>query len=218
MQIETLDVEKRKAAGTRAAARLRRTGRLPAILYGHKIEPVTLSLDCHAVEMQLSHGAHLINLKMEGTEQPCLIKDVQYDHLGSKLVHVDLARVDLSERVKVHVPIELRGHPKGVHEGGVLMHELVSVEIECMVTDIPDNIRVEVADMELDQVMHVKDLQLPEGITATSDPEAVVAMVRVPAAKAVEVEEAIEGEKPTEAEPEIIAKGKGEEATEKKQE
>lgn len=214
MQIETLIVESRKATGTRAAARLRRAGKLPAVLYGHRIEPVTLSLDCHAVEMQLAHGAHLINLAMEGKEQPCLIKDVQYDHLGSKLVHVDLARVDLSERVKVHVPIELRGHPKGVHDGGVLMHELASLEVECRVSDIPESIRVEVADMELDQVMHVKDLVLGEGITATSDPEAVVAMVRMPAAKAAAIAEVIEGE-PTEAEPEVIAKGKGEEDSEK---
>lgn len=214
MQIETLEVQKRKSAGTRAAARLRRAGKLPAILYGHKIEPVTLTLDCHAVEMQLAHGAHLINLKMEGNEQPCLIKDVQYDHLGSKLVHVDLARVNLSERVKVHVPIELRGHAKGVHEGGVLMQELVSVEIECMVSAIPDNIRVDVADMELDQVMHVKDLVLPEGITAESDPEAVVAMIRIPAVKVEEVTEVVEGE-PTGTEPEVITKGKGEEGAEK---
>ena len=76
MEIQTLKVDKRTAAGSRAAARLRRAGKLPAIIYGHKREPVGLTLDRHAVEMQLAHGAHLINLEMEGRKQPCLIKDV----------------------------------------------------------------------------------------------------------------------------------------------
>ncbi|MCH8206525.1 MAG: 50S ribosomal protein L25, partial [Chloroflexi bacterium] len=106
-----------------------RAGKLPAILYGHKREPVGLTLDRHDVEMQLAHGAHLINLEMEGRKQPCLIKDVQYDHLGSTPIHVDLTRVELDERVKVRVPIEVRGHAKGVAEGGVLFLDVAEVEI-----------------------------------------------------------------------------------------
>lgn len=218
MDIQTLRVELRKPAGSRAAARLRRTGKLPAVLYGHKREAVGLTLDRHDVEMQLAHGAHLINLDMEGSAQACLIKDVQYDHLGSLPIHVDLTRVDLDELVKVRIPIELRGHAKGVAEGGILFHELVEVEVECKVSEIPKNIRVEVAELELDQVLHVKDLTLPDGLTAVSDSESVVAMVRLPAVKAQAVEDA-EGAAaaPTaEGEPEVITKGKAEDGTDDK--
>ncbi len=214
MEIQTLQVESRKPAGSRAAARLRRTGKLPAVLYGHERPPASLALDQLALEAQLGHGAHLINLQLEGKEQPCLIKDVQYDHLGSTPIHVDLTRVDLTERVTIHVRVELRGHPTGVtHGGGVLMQEMAEVEIECRVSDIPEHVRVDVDDLELDQVLHVKDLVLAEGMTAKSDPEAVVAMVRMPAAKAAIIAE-VEGETAA-GEPEVISKGKEEEGPEK---
>lgn len=212
MEIHDITMEPRKTAGSRAAARLRRKGKLPAILYGHGETPMPVALDRHEVEIQLSHGAHLINLNMEGKMQACLIKDVQFNHLGSEPIHVDLARVDLSELVKVFVPIELRGSAKGTHEGGVLMHEMADVEIECRVSDIPEKLRVDVSHLELDQVMYVKDLPLPEGMTAVTDPESVVALVRIPAAKAATLTEGVEGAAPTTAEPEVISRGKGEEA------
>ncbi len=129
------------------------------------------------------------------------------------MVHVDLTRVDLTDRVKVHIEVELRGAPKGVAEGGVLRAGLKELVLECLVTSIPDKIRVDVSELEKDQVMHVKDLQLESGLTALSDPEAVVAMVREPAVKAPEEEEA--GEAAAVAapsgEPQVIAKGKEEE-------
>ena len=106
----------------------------------------------------MAHGAHLVNLDVQGKVQPCLIKDAQYDHLGAELVHLDLARVDLNETVKVHVTLELRGTPKGAAEGGQLRQEMMELEVECLVTNIPENIRVSVADLALNQVLYVKDL------------------------------------------------------------
>ncbi len=213
MEIPTLKVDQRKVAGTRAAARLRRTGKLPAIVYGHKIDPVPVTLDSHDVTKLLDHGAHVVNLELGGQLQACLFKDAQYDHLGAELIHLDLARVDLTERVKVRVEVELRGSPKGVADGGVLRAGLKEIEVECLVTNIPDKIRVEVGDLEKDQVLHVKDLKLESGLTALSDPEAVVAMVREPTVKAAEEEEAAAGAATTAApgaEPEVITKGKEE--------
>lgn len=211
MEIQEIKVESRRAAGTRAARRLRRTGKLPAILYGHKLDPVSLTLDRHEVERQIGQGAHLLNLKLEGKEQACLIKDVQYDHLGSTPLHLDLTRVDLTERVKVQVPLEFRGTPQGVSEsGGSFMQELGQIEVECLVSDIPEIIRVEVGELALDQVLHAKDLVLPEGVSSAADPEAVIAMVRMPAAKLAEAAEPTETPA-AEGEPEVIAKGKGDE-------
>lgn len=209
MDIPTLKAEPRKSAGSRAAARLRRSGKLPAIIYGHKQDPEPVALDYHDVDIQLKHGAHLVTLDLGGKKQPCLFKDAQYDHLGASIMHLDLARVDLNERVKVHVPIELRGTPKGVADGGVLRQEMNDIEVECLVTSIPEHIRVNVAELGLDQVLFVKDLQLGEGIKPISDADSVVATVRQPLVQAEAVPGApVEG---ASTEPEVIAKGKVEE-------
>lgn len=221
MEIPTIKAESRNVAGSRAAARLRRKGKLPAIVYGHKQDPVAIALETHDVEQHLSHGAHLVNLEVQGKVQPCLIKDAQYDHLGAELVHLDLARVDLTEKVKVHVALDLRGTPKGAAEGGQLRQGLMELEVECLVTSIPESIRVNVADLALNQVLYVKELQLDAGLIAITDPEAVVATCRLPVAV---VETPAEGAAPVEgaAEPEVIAKGKveeeGAEAAEKEKE
>jgi large subunit ribosomal protein L25 len=214
MEIPTLKGEPRKVAGSRAAARLRRAGKLPAIVYGHRIDPLAVTLDYHDVELQLRHGTHVVNLDLRGEVQPCLFKDAQYDHLGTKLVHVDLARVSLTERVKVRVPLMLRGQPKGTAEGGVLHQELAEVEVECPALHIPDAIRVDVSGLELNQVLYVKDMTAGENLTFLTDGEAVVATVREPMAQ---VEEVAAAAAPTAeaaaaaAEPEVIAKGKAEE-------
>lgn len=210
MEMPTLSVESRKAAGSRAAARLRRLGKLPAVLYGHGREPAALTLDTHDVERQLEHGMHVVNLNMDGKVQPCQFKDVQYDYLGSSLVHVDLIRVDLTERITLAVPLEFRGTPAGVSEGGVFRHELTDLEIECVVAEIPDSIRADIAHLGLDQVLYVKEIKLPSGMTTVTDPEAVVGMVRLPIA-APETPLVAEGEAPVAEEPEVIAKGKAEE-------
>jgi large subunit ribosomal protein L25 len=154
----------------------------------------------------------VVSLELDGRQQACLFKDAQYDHLGAELIHVDLARVDLTELVKVHVEVELRGTPKGVADGGVLRAVLKELEVECLVTNIPDQIRVEVGDLEKDQVLHVKDLHLESGLTLLNDPEDVVATVREPVVKADEETEAAEAAAAAPAgEPEVITKGKEEE-------
>ena len=94
------------------------------------------------------------------------MKEVQYDHLGIEVIHVDFARVSLDEKVEVTVPLELKGTPKGEAEGGVLSQIMNELEVECLVTDIPDVIRVNVSEMKLDDVLHIKDLKLPAGVVA----------------------------------------------------
>ncbi len=213
MDIPTLNVESRKAAGTRAAARLRRGGKLPAVVYGHGRTPASVSLEYHDVERYLEHGLHVVKLDLDGNVQPCQFKAAQYDHLGSTLVHVDLVRVDLTERVKVTVQIEFRGKPKGAEAGGVFRHEMTELEIECVVAEIPESVRVDISELDLDDVIHAKDVAIPEGMTIAGDPEAVVGVVRLPAV--VAEPEPTEGEGEGEegaaaAEPEVITKGKPE--------
>lgn len=207
MEIPTINVETRKAAGTRAAVRLRKDGKLPAILYGHERDPAALSLDYKEVEQLIYGGYHVVNLSMEGKSQACQFKDAQWDHLGKKLIHLDMLRVDLNERVNVTVTLEFRGTPKGAAEGGILHHSMNDIEIECVVSNIPESIRVDVSGMDLDDVLHVRDVKLPESMTHVMDEDAVVATLKLPV-EAPEEEEAVEGEEGEGAEPEIIGKGK----------
>jgi large subunit ribosomal protein L25 len=202
MQIAQLPAEKREAQGTRASRRLRKDGKLPAIIYGHGQTPENITIPVRELNMVLEHGAHLVELKVNGAAQQCLIKDVQYDHLGIVPVHADFARVDLNERVKVRVPLDFRGTPVGVNEGGLLDHDMVDIEIECLVTEIPDSLRVNVAELKLGQNLHVRELELPANVKAISPPEAIVASVRAKTAEVVATAPTEEG--PTQ--PEIIGR------------
>ena len=207
-QTITVKAEARNERGSRANKRLRDQGLIPGVIYGHKQDVLPITLPKKETVNHLNHGAHVFSLAIDGKTENALVKEVQYDHLGMEVLHIDFARVDLNERVTVTVPIELRGTPKGAADGGVLTQVMADLEIECVVTDIPEVIKHSVADMELNSALHIKDLKLPAGATATHDGELIVATVKaiVEAAPA----EAAEGS----AEPEVIGKKKEEEGAE----
>ncbi len=219
MEIKTIKASRRDPHGSRSAQRLRRSGQVPGIVYGHKQDPEAIALDRALVEHELESGAHIVQLDLGGRSETCLIKDVQFDHLGIELQHIDFARVDLNERVRVKVPIELRGHAKGQEKGGVVSQQLMEIEVECLVTAIPSQLRVPIADLDLNQMLHIREVALPEGVRAVGDPEAIVVMCREPLA-AVEAPAATEPAAEGAAEPEVITKGKaakeGEEEAEEK--
>jgi large subunit ribosomal protein L25 len=199
-QSAQINAKPRSELGTRANKRLRAEGLLPGVIYGHKEAVIPVTLPRKEVVTHLRGGAHLFDLHLDGHAQKVLVKEVQYDHLGVEVIHADFARVSLDEKVKVTLAIELKGTPKGEEEGGVLQQVLVELEIECLVTDIPDMIRHNVAEMALNDVLHVSDLALPAGVRVLGDPERIVATVR-------EVLEEVAAE-PTEgaAEPELIGR------------
>ena len=210
MEITTVQGEARQPGNRHANERLRHGGLIPAVIYGHGEAPEHVSLSRHDVELALEHAAHVINLKLQGGEKQYLLKDVQYDHLQKTPVHVDLVRVDVNERVKVNVPIEFRGTPKGVAEGGTLLHVISELEVECLVLQIPDAIRVRVDHLVINQQLHVSDVTPPENATILNAPTEIVAIVQPPRAEAVVAPAVVEGEA-TSAEPEVIIKGKPEE-------
>jgi large subunit ribosomal protein L25 len=209
VQSANVTVKSRSELGSRANKRLRDSGFIPGVIYGHKEAVVPITLPKKEVVGHLAKGAHLFSLGIDGKNENVLIKEVQYDHLGMEVLHVDFARVDLNERVEVTVPLELKGEPKGEEEGGVLQQIVSELEIECLVTDIPHSIIHNVSDMALDSVLHIKDLKLPPGVKAMQDEDLIVATVKEIAEEAPT--EAVEGET---AEPEIIGKKpeEGEEA------
>lgn len=200
-----LNVETRtkQETGSRANKRLRDRGLVPAVIYGHKQDVVPVKVNRKEITYHLNHAAHLFALKLGDRSETVLVKDVQYDHLGSEVIHVDFARVDLNERVEVTVPLELKGTPKGEEDGGVLQQIVAELEIECLVTEIPEAIRHNVSDMGMDSVLHLKDIKLPEGVKALQDPELILATVKEVQEVAPAAATAAEGES---AEPEVIGR------------
>lgn len=172
-----LKAVRRSEQGTHQVRRLRKSGRLPAIIYGHKEEPIPVSMDKHDLVEAVHHGARLLELDIEGQDQNVLIKQVQYDHLGQDIIHVDLTRVRLDERVEVTVPVVLRGKPSGAEEGGVVTQLVAAVRVECLVTAIPEEIRASIAGLKIGDSIKAGQLVLPPGATLLLDPETLICTV-----------------------------------------
>src|SRR3982751_6061400 len=154
-QAAQITVKTRPELGSRANKRLRDSGFVPGVIYGHKEAVVPVTIPKKDVTNHLNRGAHLFDLALDGRSEKVLVKEVQYDHLGIEVIHVDFARVSLDEKVEVTVPLEFKGAPKGGAPGGALQQMISDLEIECLVTDIPSSIRVNVADLGVDDVLHV---------------------------------------------------------------
>ena len=206
---EVLEVEPRESLGKLNNRRLRNSGKLPAVLYGHGEDPVNLTVIADQLDATLRHGGHLVDLKGAAKGQ-AFLKDVQWDTFQQYVLHVDLLRVDASDRVKVELPVVVRGEAPGISEGGVVEHLLHSIEIETSATDIPDNLHLSVNELHLGGSLKPADIEdLPSGATVVTDANAVI--VHCVEAKA-EIEE-----EPTEAaasaEPEVIGQKDDEEAS-----
>jgi len=209
MEQAVLRYQTRPSAGTRASRRLRDRGCIPVVIYGHGEPPELISVDRHDLEVELIHGQRTLALDRDGSTVRYLIKEVQYDHLGIRPLHVDLMRVDLDERVTVSVALELRGVPRGVSEGGVLEQTLSELEVECLALEIPDTLHPLVTHMGVGDVLYARDVALPAGVTLVTPPDERVATVRM-LAEEVAVEAPAEGP----AEPELIGRAREEEPAE----
>lgn len=207
----------RKEHGSSKARGLRRAGRVPAILYGHKEAVVPMALDVDELEKALRHGARVVELQVDGRNEQALIHQVQFDHLGKEILHVDFKRVSKDERVVVNVRLELRGTAPGVTAGGVLDQPIHSLSVEALAVSLPDSIRVNIGEMQIGSMLHARDIVLPPGVTLKADPDAVVLSVRQPI-----VEEVAPAAVPAEgaaaaAEPEVITRRAAEEGAEEEE-
>ena len=202
-----LKAQTRQERGKKRSAKLRKDGKIPAIIYGHKQEPQAVALNEHDFTETIRHGKRLLDVEIDGKAEKLLIKDVQYDYLGKRIIHTDLIRVDLSEKVKVQVPLVFKGIPAGASEGGVLEEHLAQLEVECTVTEIPKAIDVLVKAMKIDDSIYARDIVLPAGVKLVTGPEVLVIACHVPlviepvAAEAVAVEGPISPEVITERKP-----------------
>lgn len=205
------ETKPRDQRGSMAARRLRREGHVPAVIYGHKEETVAVTLPLIELQKAIRQGVRVVDLKTDGKTEKALIKEVQWDHLGKDLLHIDFARVAVDERVVVTVRIELRGIAPGTAHGGVLDQPLHSLSVECLAISLPDSIRVNIGELDVGGVIHVKDLVLPEGVKAMVDPEAIVVHITTPI---VTPEPGVAPEAAGTAEPEVIGRQKGAEEEE----
>ena len=206
----TLKAEVREHTGSKTVRKIRKQGRIPAIMYGHKEEPVAISLDGHNFIEGLHHGHRLIDIQIGNNKEKTIVKELQYDHLGKNIIHADLMRVDISEMVKVTVPIELKGTAAGAHEGGIIEEHTDHLEIECKVTDIPETIVVSVKDVHVGTNLHAGEIELPAGINLISSPDTLLVTCHLVAA--AKTTEELEAETP--AAPEVIGEVKETEGAE----
>ncbi len=199
---------KRDQTGSRNVKRMRKQGLIPAIIYGHGEGSDSVTLQKHDVELALLHGERLLELDCEGKTQNVLIKEVQYDTYGQKVLHLDLTRVNLDESVEVTVQVVLRGTPAGVsEEGGMLRQDATEVHLECLVRAIPEQLTIMVNDMKVGDHLKAGDLELPEGAKLLQDANTSIATVTVVAEEVV----AEEGEEEASSEPKVIGEVPAEE-------
>ena len=199
-----LKAEIREHTGSNPAAKVREKGRIPAVIYGHKKETIPVSLDAHKLAEGLHHGHRLVDVQIGKKSETVMLKDLQYDHLGRDVIHVDLMRVNVTETVKVKVPVELKGTAKGTHEGGIVEAHADRLEIECRVADIPESIIVSIKEVGVGDTIHASGAELPEGVKLVTEPSTLlVTCSLVAAAKSAEE---LEEEAP--AAPEVIGEVK----------
>jgi len=209
-----LKAEVREQTGSNAVRKVREQGKIPAVVYGHKEEPVAISLDAHDFVEGLHHGHRLMDVQIGQKKQKAIVKALQYDHLGRNIIHADLVRVDMTESVRVTVPIELKGTAAGTHEAGIVEEHVDRLEVECRATDIPEAITVSVKELHVGGAIHAGEIELPSGVKLISPPETLLVTCHlVAAAKSTEE---LEEEVPTA--PEVIGEEKEseEEAQEEK--
>lgn len=205
----TLEAEVRTDRG-KQTRRLRRQGKVPGIFYVHGEENITLAVPERSLH-QLIHAAetHIINLKIgDGTTKSCILRDIQFDPVTERPLHVDFQGVRADEKVTVEVPIIIVGViPQGVRDGGILQHIMHRLRISCLPKDIPDHVEVNAEGLAINHSIHVRDLKVENVMILESPDNTVVAVIPPTVEKVAEAGAVVEEI----AEPEVIGKGKKEE-------
>jgi large subunit ribosomal protein L25 len=196
---------------------LRREGKLPAILYGYRIEPIPVSLDAREAGrvLPMVTSSHLVVVDVDGERHNALVREKQRDPVQGTLLHVDFMVVSMTEKLRANVVIELEGDAPAIREfNGALVTGTEELEVECLPQDLPERITVDLSILkEIGDSIHVKDLVFPASVEVLTDPEELVVLVTSQAAEEVE-EEVEEEELEEEGEPEVIERGKKEEEEE----
>lgn len=211
----TIEVQPRQETGKNANRRSRAAGKIPAVVYGGGKESVAIEVDRKTlVDTMKGHGGEnpIFLLKLGGKERHAMIRHLQLDPVSRQVIHIDFQRVQMDQKVRVTVPVEIVGTAYGVKtEGGVLDFVSREVHLECLPADIPKHLECDVTDVHIGQHVEAKDLKIPQGVTLLDEPDRVIVSLghgRLEVAPAAAEEAAAEGEA---AEPEVIKRTKAEE-------
>ncbi|MBR4253837.1 MAG: 50S ribosomal protein L25 [Lentisphaeria bacterium] len=206
-----LNVQARTAGTTNDARRLRKTGLIPAIVYGKGIEPKCISVNATEWQLLSRNELNILSLVEDGKETLVLLKEVQHDPIRNRTRHLDFQAIRMDQKIKAHVAVR-PGHalPAGASAGGLLEQNLHEIEVESLPQDLPEEIIVDVSGMNLGDMIHVGDIAMPAGVTAVTHADIVVFTEVDENAVAAE-EEAAPAEGEEAAEPEVIAEKKTEE-------
>ncbi len=187
MERVSLDASVRQRTGKEDARRLRRAGVVPAVVYGRGRKPVAVAVESRALRAALHTHAGTnvlidLDIRVDGAadRQLVVIKELQRDIFSHEVIHVDFQAISLEETLEAHVPVILVGTPRGVAEGGLLDQHLREVLVECLPTQIPERLEVDVTGLRVGQAVHAGDLKMPEGVTLLTPPAEVVATVLAP--------------------------------------
>ena len=208
-----LKAERRKATGRSAVRKLKARGAVPAIIYGAKDKPQPLQLSARDIDAMLSHASGeniLVELEIDGekSNRMALVKEIQHSPVGSDVLHVDFHAVSMDETIQADVPLEALGIANGVKNfGGLLEQSLRSLAIECLPRDLPDRITVDVSELNIGDSIHVRQIQLPPGVTLKVLPDLTAFSVLAPV---VEEEPAVADAEAAAAGPEVIKEKKEE--------
>jgi large subunit ribosomal protein L25 len=211
-------VHKRDVTGTRATKRLRKSGLIPGVIYGHGKDAVLIAVEPHVLREALhtDAGMHaVLDVTFEGQKRghKAIVKELVLDRVKSNVIHVDLQEIRLDETIETTVSVHFEGEAKGVKAGGMLDESTREVTVKGVVTAIPEHLVLDISELDMNETLKVADLVVPEGIEVVDDPEEVLCSVLPP--RKVEVEEGVEAEEAAEpgaaAEPEIVGRAKEEE-------
>ncbi len=218
MEHMKLDVNKRENSGKQACRKIRKSGFVPAVVYGLEEEPMPVEVAFGDIESaRRSGGEHaVIDLKVksgEGEEMtvPVIVRDEQFHPVRGELLHVDFYRVSLTKEITSEVPLETYGEPAGLQFGGILEHSLRELEVKCLPDRLPEKIELDVSALNIGDSLHVSDITAPEGVEVLNDSDMMVVSLIPPR---MEEEEEAEEEVEEGAEPEVITEKKEEEEQE----
>ena len=202
---DTVEVSLRKVKGSRESKRLRNQGLVPAVLYGHGEKCVDLSATREAVKAAVRHGSRVVNLT-GAVKTSALVRELQWDTYGVEPIHIDFLRVSASDRIRVKVPVHLKGECPGQRAGGLVNLVLHEVDLECTADHVPEFVYANVGHLELGHTIKVKDLELLHGAKPGADPDETVVTCMLPGKKSEEVATPTGG-----VEPEVIGRKAAEE-------
>ncbi|MDR3147594.1 MAG: 50S ribosomal protein L25 [Treponema sp.] len=207
-----LSARNRVGKGSAEARRIRRSGRIPAVLYGRSGASVTIDLDGREFSGQVKNISEstIVKVEVEGKTYEAFVKDTQRSIVEGTILHVDFYEVESGVALRARVPLHLSGNPVGVREGGVLESPLHEVEVECLPKDLPERLEVDISELKVNQSIHVRDLKLGEGVRLVSNEDQVVALVKYAREETVAApEEAAAASTPAAATPAPAAKAQG---------